>query len=86
MKGWTEEEMRDKDLMASCGFYCGVWGGYIATRVKDERFNVLVGNLFGTKPEETECLGCMQPDPPKKLCGYCDACTKPVSDERDGPL
>jgi hypothetical protein len=30
-----------------------------------------VGNPYGTKPEETDCLGCMQPDPPKNLYGFC---------------
>jgi hypothetical protein len=23
MEGWTEEEIRDKNLMAPCGLYCG---------------------------------------------------------------
>ncbi len=23
MKGWTEEEIRNRDLMAPCGLYCG---------------------------------------------------------------
>jgi len=50
---------------------CGV---YIATRDKNEKFRAVMGNLYGTRPEETECLGCMQPDPPKKLCSYCKGC------------
>ena len=33
-----------------------------------------MGDLYGTTPKETECIGCMQPDPPKKLYGYCKEC------------
>ena len=75
MEGWTEEEIRDKNLMAPCGLYCGACGVYIATRDKNEKFKTVMGNLYGTKPEETQCLGCMQPDPPKKIYGYCTMCT-----------
>ena len=74
MEGWTEQEFRNKDLMAPCGLYCGLCGVYIATRDGNEKFKTVMGNLYGTKPEETECLGCMQPDPPKKLYGDCQEC------------
>jgi hypothetical protein len=75
MEGWTEEEMRNKDLMAPCGLYCGACGVYIATRDGNEKFRAVMGNLFGTKPEETVCLGCMQPESSKKLYTYCRTCT-----------
>lgn len=74
MEGWNEEEFKNKDLMAPCGLYCGVCGVYIATRDQNEKLRAAMGNLYGTKPEETECLGCMQADPPKKLYGYCKEC------------
>jgi hypothetical protein len=74
MKGWTEDEIKNKDLMAPCGLYCGTCGVYIATRDENDKFKAVLGNLYGSKPEETECLGCMQPDPPKNLYGYCKAC------------
>ncbi len=74
MKGWSEEEMRNKDLMAPCGLYCGACGVYIATRDGNEKFKAAMGNLYGTSPEETQCLGCMQPDPPKILYSYCKTC------------
>jgi hypothetical protein len=74
MKGWTEEEIRNKDLMAPCGLYCGTCGVYIATRDGNEKFKAVMGNLYKTKPEETECLGCMQSDPSKKLYGLCSMC------------
>ncbi|MCF8130080.1 MAG: DUF3795 domain-containing protein [Deltaproteobacteria bacterium] len=74
MKGWTEEEIRNKNLMAPCGLYCGACGIYIATRDKNEKFKGVMGRLYGTKPEKTECCGCMQADPPEKLYGYCKTC------------
>ena len=64
MKGWDEEEIKNRDLMAPCGLYCGTCGVYIATRDNNEKFKAVMGGLYGTKPEETECRGCMQPDPP----------------------
>jgi hypothetical protein len=75
MEGWTEDEIRNKDLMAPCGLYCGACGVYIATRDKNEKFRQVMGNLYGTKPEETVCLGCMQPEPPKEIYGYCKMCS-----------
>lgn len=74
MEGWREDEFRNRDLMAPCGLYCGTCGIYIATRDENEKFQAIMGNLYGTKPEETQCLGCMQADPPKKRYGYCNMC------------
>lgn len=74
MQGWTEEEIRNKDLMAPCGLYCGTCGVYIATRDGNEKFRAIMGNLYGTKPEETECFGCMHPGLSKKLYGLCNVC------------
>ncbi|MGC1404967.1 MAG: DUF3795 domain-containing protein [Thermodesulfobacteriota bacterium] len=78
MEGWTEEEIRNKDLMAPCGLYCGACGVYISNRDGNEKFKAVMGNLYGTKPEETECLGCMQPDSPKKIYKFCGTC--PIRD------
>jgi hypothetical protein len=74
MQGWIVEEIRNRDLMAPCGLYCGSCGVYIATRDGDEKFRTVMANLYGTKPEETECLECMQPNPPKKLYDICNTC------------
>jgi len=74
MKGWTDDEFKNKELMAPCGLYCGTCGVYIATRDGNQKFKAALGNIYGTKPEDTECLGCMQPDPPRKLYGYCQSC------------
>lgn len=75
MKGWREEEFRNRDLMAPCGLYCGTCGVYIATRDNNEKFRTVMGNLYGTAPEETKCLGCMQSDPPEMLYGFCRLCS-----------
>jgi hypothetical protein len=75
MEGWTEEEIRNKDLMAPCGLYCGTCAIYIATRDGNEKLKAILGNLYGTKPEEIECYGCMQADPPKKLYSFCKGCS-----------
>src|SRR5512136_2424754 len=74
MEGWTDEEIRNKGLMAPCGLYCGVCGVYIATRDGNEKFRAVMGSLYGTKAEETECCGCMQTDPPKKRYNSCKSC------------
>jgi hypothetical protein len=74
MKGWTEEEIRNRDLMAPCGLYCGTCGVYIATRDKNEKFRAVMGNLYGTRPEDTACLGCMQAEPAKTLYTFCRHC------------
>ena len=74
MEGWSEEEIRNKNLMSPCGLYCGACGVYIATRDNNDKFMAIMANLYGTKPEETACLGCMQPDPPEKIYAYCSSC------------
>ena len=74
MKGWSEEEFANRSLMAPCGLYCGVCGVYLATRNGDAKFKAVLGRLYGSAPEETECLGCLQPDPPQTLYGYCRTC------------
>jgi hypothetical protein len=69
-----KKEIKDKNLMAPWGLYCGACGVYIATRDKNEKFMEVMGNLYGTKAQDTQCHGCMQADPPKKLYGYCAMC------------
>ncbi|MBN1364954.1 MAG: DUF3795 domain-containing protein [Syntrophaceae bacterium] len=54
---------------------CGACGVYIAARDKNEKFMEVMGNLYGTKKEDTQSYGCMQTDPSRKLYGYCSLCT-----------
>ena len=74
MEGWSEEEIKNSELLAPCGLYCGTCGIYIATRDGNDKFRNAMAKVFGTKPEETECLGCMQADPPAKLFCLCKTC------------
>lgn len=74
MKGWKEEEFANRELMAPCGLYCGTCGVYIATRDGNEKFRDRLAALYGSRPEETKCMGCMQPDPPRMLYGFCSTC------------
>jgi hypothetical protein len=74
MEGWNESEITNKELMAPCGLYCGACGVYIATRDNNEKFRAVMGKLYGTTPEETHCVGCMQADPSKKRYKYCNYC------------
>jgi hypothetical protein len=74
MEGWTEKEIKNKELRAPCGIFCGACALYISTRDENEKFRTIISSIWGTKPGETECFGCMQPDPPKKLFGFCKTC------------
>ena len=74
MKGWTDEELANRDLMAPCGLYCGACGVYISHRDGNTKFRDKLAALYGSAPEETACTGCMQPDPPECLYGFCQNC------------
>ena len=74
MRGWSEAEIADPNLMAPCGLYCGVCGVYISTRDDNDKFRARLGQLYRTPPEETRCRGCMQADPPQLLFAYCRSC------------
>lgn len=74
MEGWSEEEIKNKDLMAACGLYCGACGIYIATRNNNEKFRTILANLYGAKSEELYCLGCMQTEPAKMILESCRTC------------
>ena len=74
MKGWSEDEFADKRLMAPCGLYCGACGVYISHRDGNTKFRDVLARLYGSKPEETKCKGCMQEDPPDCLYGFCTMC------------
>ena len=53
MEGWSEDEFKNKDLMAPCGLYCGTCGVYISHRDGNEKFRNVMAKLYGSKPEET---------------------------------
>ncbi len=74
----SDAEAADQRLLAPCGLYCGVCGVYIATRDDNWKFKEVLGKLYGSRPEKTECKGCMQADPPELLYGFCSTC--PIRD------
>lgn len=74
IKGWSEDEIRNKDLMAPCGLYCGACGIYMATRDDSAKLQAIMGRLYGPKPEDTACLGCMQQGDEKVHFAYCQIC------------
>ncbi len=73
-KGWKEEEIRNKDLRAPCGIFCGACAIYLASREDNEKFRSIIAGLWRLKPEDINCRGCMQPDPPGALFGFCRNC------------
>lgn len=74
MEGWTEEEIQNKELRAPCGIFFGACAIYIASRDHDNKFKELIAAVWGVTPQEVECYGCMQTDPPKKRFGHCEKC------------
>ena len=74
MRGWSEDEFKDKRLMAPCGLYCGTCGVYLSHRDGNTKFRDILAALYGSKPEETKCLGCMQAEPPECISGFCAQC------------
>jgi hypothetical protein len=74
MDGWSEEEIQNKELRAPCGIFCGACAIYLTTRDSNEKFRKIISGVWKTKPEDTRCYGCMQPDPPKMHFVFCRNC------------
>ncbi len=62
--------MTDKKLLAPCGLYCGVCGVRVATRDNNLKFKEKLGAVYGVKPEQVECNGCLS----DVLFAYCQTC------------
>ncbi len=74
LEGWTDEEIRNKNLRAPCGIFCGACAIYLAGRENNEKFRNIIAGLWRMNPGDIRCRGCMQPDPPKELFGFCRNC------------
>ncbi len=62
--------MVKNEWLAPCGLYCGVCGVMIAHRDNDMKFKERLSTVYGCKPEEIECEGCLS-DAPFKFCRAC---------------
>jgi hypothetical protein len=60
----------NKELAAPCGLYCGVCGIYVATRDNNEKFKEKLAPVYGAKPEDLVCDGCLS----RRVWAYCQSC------------
>ena len=60
----------NKALAAPCGLFCGVCGIYVATRDGNEKFKEKLAPVYGAKPEDLVCDGCLS----ERVFGYCQSC------------
>ncbi len=61
------------DFLAPCGLYCGVCGIYLADRDNNEKFKERLCAVYGTRPEDIQCKGCLHDDE-EAIFFYCRAC------------
>lgn len=74
MRGWTEEEIHNKALMAPCGLYCGACSIYISHRDNNPKLKEKLARAYGCDPSQIECRGCMQTDSSDVLFVFCRTC------------
>lgn len=48
-----------KELLAPCGLYCGVCAIRIAHRDNNQKFKEKLAPVYGLKPEDIHCNGCL---------------------------
>ena len=60
----------NRQLLAPCGLYCGVCSIMIAHRDRNEKFKQVLADLYGLKPEQIHCEGCLSDD----VCEFCQVC------------
>ena len=61
-----------KELLAPCGLYCGVCGIRIAHAGNNQKFKERLSAVYGIKPEDVRCEGCLAE--PEKIFLYCRMC------------
>ncbi len=62
----------NEEWLAPCGLYCGVCGIMMADRDNNEKFRERLCAVYGTKPEDIRCKGCMAPEDDVFL--FCKSC------------
>jgi len=60
----------NKELLAPCGLYCGVCGIQAAYREDNQRLKEKLAGVYGMKPEDIKCRGCMS----DLVFKYCQVC------------
>lgn len=61
-----------KEMVPPCGLYCGVCGIMYATRDDNPKLRERLAPVYGLKPEEIYCEGCLAED--DKVFFYCRVC------------
>jgi predicted RNA-binding Zn-ribbon protein involved in translation (DUF1610 family) len=62
----------DRNLVSPCGLYCGVCAIRIATVDDNDKFRERLAPVYGVKPEDLYCEGCLAPV--EKVWTYCKVC------------
>ncbi len=62
-----------KDYLSPCGLYCGACSILIAHRENDSSLKEKLAQVYGMKPEDLHCTGCMSTDE-KEIFPYCRVC------------
>jgi predicted RNA-binding Zn-ribbon protein involved in translation (DUF1610 family) len=60
------------ELAAPCGLYCGVCGIFVAHRDKDQKLKEKLATVYGLRPEDIKCKGCLSES--DDVFFYCQVC------------
>ena len=61
-----------REHLPPCGLYCGVCAIMYATRDDNEKFRERLAPVYGLKPEEVYCEGCLAEG--EEVFAYCRVC------------
>jgi hypothetical protein len=75
--------MAEKELLAPCGLYCGVCGILMAHRDNNQKFKERLSTVYGCKPEDIACEGCMS-ETRFSFCQHCPIRSCAVGKEYEG--
>ena len=60
----------NRELLAPCGFYCGVCGVYMASHSNNQKLKDKLANAYGVTPDQIVCQGCLS----NEKFEYCHTC------------
>lgn len=61
-----------REWLAPCGLYCGACGIRHADRENDQRLKEKLAGVYGVKPDEIRCEGCLAQG--ERVFAYCRVC------------